>query len=678
MSRVTGNSSWRRGWIAVGVTLATATIGLPELSLNCAVDAATACFDAFESGVTAPADSCRDGAARWAWLAVRTPWVERRAALVLEELATRWAVARYVDAAVGVLDDDAVAQAYEALEPASERVAEGSRRLRMDDLGAPVGVPHAGRLAFSVGDRKSLDAHAFSYGAHDVAKHAIAAALTEARGDRAIRLAEHYHGQPNTDLRVVVGALDCMSTEPKSHELLVEVQAGRAEKRSANFVRNYGEVRVVLEACARLRHVSAPPLPTEEGAGKLDRYEQRMALGLRRWADECEPGHLAGHPSGAMGPCRSNQRTAALLADVDTALSGQGPLRYRLELLALVTPWFDDPRRLARIARPHNAERSHLDRLPWAIDEWVWSEGAGEPFVMADAYDAAASRLAEMAVSGDPDKELVTLAAVMRMQAARGHALVGHAERAEDSLAGALVELSPMKGQAQLARSSLAWVLGDRKRALDALEPGAIRSPVDRAAVRLQRAQLLLPDAKAAQTELLAARADAAGDPVLVDRIRWWLAATGWTDANGAQPGDAEALPLIGALVGVTPEVRAAKTSAALAVWQSWTTSPPAAMRANRMRAMRARGVAARLSLAPVLMLAAKLAPPVKAERWLDAFFAIDAGRVPIAYECWLRQLAARGRGDDAAASRWLERFQYLMRLTHDSERAELWRAAGI
>lgn len=673
--------STRAYGIAAGVLGVTLVVGLPELSLNLTVDAGRACFDAFASAASPPDEACRATAKRWSWLASRTPWVRRRAGLVLEELDARWNVEAYVEAAVGALDDEAAARAFEGLDAARERVERGSQRLRLDELGEPMGLPHPGRLAYFVGDRRALDAHAFTFGAHDAAKHAIAAVLAEGRGERAIRLGEHYHGQPNTDLRVLVGALDCMSKEPKPDDLLREVETSRAAKRTANFVRNYGEIRVVFEACARLRRNPPPPAPTETGAGELDRYEQRMALALRRWADECEPSHLEPRSKGAMGPCRASPRVAALLTDVETKLSAAEPLRYRLELLAVVAPHFDDGRALARLARPRNAERSHFDRLPWTIDEWLWSDGQGEPYVMPEAFEAAASRLAEMAVAGDPDKELVTLAAVMRMHAARGFALVGRADKAEDALDGALVELAPLKGQQQLARSSLLWVLGDTTNALLALKPEELGAPLDRAAVRLQRAVLLLPEVKMAQAELLAARADAGEDPVLVDRIRWWLAATGWTDTSLTAPRDGEALPLVGDLAGVTPEVRAAKTSEALGVWQAWTEAAaarPESMRTLRRKAMRARGAAPRLSLAPTLMLAARLAPQDKAERWLDAFFILDAERVPVAYQAWVRYLAARGRGDKAAASRWRERFRTLMGFAHDPQRAELWRAAGI
>ncbi len=659
----------------------TATFVLPELSLNCAIDSATACFAQFESGTEAPDESCREHAVHVAWLARQAPWVHRRAALVLEELEARWAVARYVDAAVGLLDDEALERAYEPLETARERVEHGSGRLRLDELGPPIATPNAGRLAFALGDRQGLDAHAFSYGAHDVAKHAIASALLEGRGARAIRLAEHYHGQPNSDLRTLVGALDCLSQEPKPVAPLLEVEASRAAKRTANFSRNYGGVRVVLEACARWQNSTPPPLPSDAGAGELDRYEQRMALGLRRWADECDPGHLGLANGNAMAPCRSSVRVASLLSDVEGKLSGSEPLTYRLELVALLTPWFDEGRRLLRLARPLRSERSPFERLPWSIDEWVWGDGAGEPFVMPEAYDAAASRIAELAVAGDVDKELATLAAVLRMQAARGYALVGKAAQAEAALAGALVELSPLKGQSQLARSSLAWVLGDTARALSALEPLALGSAGDRAAVRLQRGQLLLPDVKSAQAEFRLALSDAAGVPVLFDRIRWWLAATGWQDLNLPLPSDPQAWPRVGLLTGVSPAVRATKTSDALAVWQAWTTqaaAAPESMRVSRLRALHARGVAPRLSLAPTLMLAAKLAPPDKAERWLDAFFAFDAERVPVAYQAWVRYLAAHGRGDEAAAATWRARFRTLMGYANEPGRAELWRAAGI
>lgn len=671
--------------LALGLSAVMLLIGLPELSLNRTIDEARSCFESFEKGPTAPDDACAERAERWAWLALRTPWVRRRAQLILEEVHARWAVARYVDALVGELDDSLVAGRYEEVERAAARFEGGSARLRLDDLGAPLPAPRAGRLAAFYGDRRTLDAHAFEQDDHDVEKAAIAGALLEADTNRAIRLAEHYHGRPNTDLRVLVGALDCMATEPRSEGPLVEVARGRAAKRSANFLRNFGDARVVLEACARVRRSPVPPLPEEGNAGRLDRFEQRMALALRRWANECDPGHVVPSPAGAMAPCRNSPRAARRIEEVTLRLSGATSLRYRLELVALIAPAFDDGPAFLRVARPHGAtERSHLDRIPWEIDEWLGFASSDEPFVLPSAFEAAASRIAEFAAAGDPDKELATLSAVMRLLAARGWAMIGDASRAEAALEGGLVELEPMKGQAQLARSSLAWVLGKPDAALRVLRPEEIGAPFDRAAVRLQRAVLLLPDVNESERELRASLRDL-GDSTqssasvdLAIRARWLLIAIGATDPSLPEPADSEVPPMVGALAGMSPEVRAGKAARALGSWQTWLSAPEAERRALRYRAMKGRGTAPADSLFAHLLLGARLAPPDRAERWLDAFFAVDAQRVSRAYEAWLRYAAARGRGDEAAAATWRGRFVELARRRHDPERAELWRAAGI
>lgn len=680
MSR-SGRAAWWRGLARAGLLAlgATSVVALPEAAFNRGLDVGAACFVAFERGAAPPDESCRASGRRWLGLASRAPWIRRRATLALEELDARWAVASYVDAAVGLLDDDALAARWSALDGSREAIEAASGRLRMDDLGPPLPIPSGGRLAFSVGDRHSLDEHAFSFDAHDVEKHALRAALVEGRPERAIRLAQHYHGRPNTDLRVLVGALDCMAKEPHAEAPLLEVESGRAGKRTANFARDFGDVRVVVEACARLRRGPVTPPPATSNAGELDRFEQRMALALRRWADECDPGHVTPSTPGAMTPCRASERTRARIAEVLERLASSSPLAHRLELVALVTPWFDESAPLVRLARPHNAERTPVDRVPWAIEAWLASDGPAEPYVMPTAYAAAASRLAEMAVAGDPDKELVTLAAVMRVRAARGFAFVGERAKAEEALEGALVELAPLKGQAQLARSSLAWLLGDVATARRVLEPAAIGAPRDRAAVRLQRAMLLLPDVKSAREELVAARVEAAGDPELVDRCRWLLAALGVHDDSSPAPPDPERIPVIGELAGMSPEVRAAKTTDALAVWRAWLAAgDPAALRATRYRALGVRGAAPRDSLVAHLLLGAGLAPADRAERWLDAFFAFDAVRLPVTEEVWLRYVVSRARGDEPAAKRWRERFDLLAALAHDPSRAELWRIAGL
>jgi len=671
--------------VASGVGAVMLVVGLPELALNRTLDVARACFETFERGPTPPDDPCTERAERWSWLARRTPWVKRRAELVVEELHARLAVARFVDAAVGSLEDEELESRFRALESAATELEKGSARLRLDELGPPMSAPRPAHLAAQLGARRILDAHALSQTAHDVQKHAIAGALLEANTARAVELAAHAHGHANKDLRVLAGALDCLAKEPHSEASLVEVASTRAAKRTANFYRNYGDARVVLEACARLRGTAAPPPPTEDDAGKLDRFEQRMALALRRWADECDPGHVVPSAPGAMAPCREGARASRALTDVRTRLGERVPLAYRLELIALLAPAFDDGRALLRLARPQGgAERSHLERLSWAIDEWVSSEGSDEPYVMPRAYDAAASRVAELAAAGDPDKELATLAVVLRMKAARAHALIGDGARAEEALEGALVELAPLKGQAQLARSSLAWLLGKLDAALTALDPAAIGAPADRAAVRLQRAVLLLPDVKLSEAELRAALVDLGAGASslaateLATRVRWWLVALGGADASLPAPVDAEATPSVGLLAGMPPEVRATKHAVALGIWQTWLAAPETAHRELRYRALRARGDAPRDALAASLILGGKLAPSAKVERWLDAFFALDAGRIPLSYQAWLRHVAAQARGDRVAATTWRARFDALARLANHPAQAELWRIAGL
>ncbi|MBM4376356.1 MAG: hypothetical protein FJ095_14845 [Deltaproteobacteria bacterium] len=670
----------RRGLVVTAVlaSAATGVVALPELALNRGVDVASVCFEAFERAESAPEESCRASARRWLSVAARIPWTARRATLAEEELDARWAVARYVDAAVGRVDDEALAGAWKPIDEAREALLAGTARLRFDDLGRPLPLPNDGRLAFQLGDRRALDEHAFAFVHHDVEKHAIRAVLVEGLPERAIRLAEHYQGRPNTDLRVLVGALDCMSKEPRPNDLVVEVEGGRAAKKTANFARDFGEVRVVLDACSRLRGTPAIPPPTEQTAGSLDRFEQRAALALRRWPDECDPAHVTPSTPRAMEPCRGSERNRARVQAVLERLASPDPLAYRLELVALVAPWFDEASPLTRLARPRPAERSATDRIPWSIDEWLDRHDPAAPFVMPRAYAAAASRLTEMALAGDPDKAVATLAGVMRMHAARGFAFTGDAARASEALEGALVELAPMKGQAQLARSSLAWLLGDLARAVAVLEPTTVGTPRDRAAVRFQRALLLLPDVEASKAELTLARVDAVNDPVLADRCRWFLAALGVFDASVLAPADADALPTIGALAGVSPDVRAGKTSRALGVWRAWLESHEARRRALRYRALEARGHAPHESLVAHLLLGAKLAPAGREERWLDAFFALDAVRLPVTEEVWWRYVVARARGDSLAAERWRKRFDLLANLAFDPARAELWRVAGL
>jgi hypothetical protein len=650
--------------------------------LNRAIDLGRSCFDRFANGAAAPEPACKHSVRRRLWLPLRTPWTKRDAIIVGEELEVRWAIAAYVDAAVGALSTDSLRARFADVLSAQQQVEKGTGRFRLDVLGPPIPAPEPGELAFLVGDRRALDERAFDWTQHYTERHAMAAALLENRAARALRLAEHYHGRPNTDERIVVGALECLAKDA-SYDVharalgpVIEVEHGRARKRDANFERNFGDARVVIEACSQLHGKAAPEIPTTGPAGKMDRYEQLMALRLRHWADECDPQHLPGKNGNVMQQCRQDEATATNLEHVERKLEGEEPLRYRLELVALMVPAFDEAPPILRLMRSRNAERPHTARVPWTIDEWIERDGPDEPFLPPHVLDAAAARLGELAVAGDTTKDLTTLAAVLRMRAAKGYAQRGDVARAEAALAAGLVGLAPLKGQAQLARSSMEWLLGRHDRAIAILDAASVSSAADRARVRLQRAQLLLPDKKAALVDLLAAKQDAQGDADLTERIRWLLLAAGYEDGSVSQPSDPLAAPRLGEKLGVSPQVRAQKMNEAIAIWQSWLAAPE--LRVSRYRAYRARGDAPRESLAAYLLAASRLAGDGDAERWLDAFFAIDATRVPLVHQAWIRHLAARWRGDETAAAAWHTRFTSLMRLANDPRRADLWLAAGI
>ncbi len=555
----TASGAKRRATVRARVALGVALVGalafiLPGASLTVAVDRARACFERVERGVVG---DCSRAGGPWLWLPERVPFTRREAQLVREELAARAAVARYVEAAVVTLDGDEMARRFDAVVSAATLLEAGTGQLRLDVLGRSMPTPEPGEVAYAVGDFRTLTDRAFSWTQHYTEKHAIFAALAAGDTVRALRIGKHYEGRPNSDERVLLGALACIDGRyDRAIEHVAEVVRSRQDKRHANFSRNYGDARIVLVACARLAGKSPPDEPEVGDAGEIERAlrEVVLAASLRhaRPRRACDAGDR---------DCDAAQETDAFARTVKLLTSG-APVTHRLALVALVASHLEEGAELARAASPPGGEAPLVDRLPWSVDAWTGAT-AREPFVPAEHFARAARHAAELAGQRGPTLagqraaelggqrgaqsgaeltgELARLSGALWLMAARGYALGGEAPKSQSALEIALIALKPSSHRAQLVRSSLASVLGEREAPQGALRAEGAGAPeLSRGTESLAEARLEAlrargtapPEPRLAGTWLALSRL--AGDPKRTER---------WLDALTAFDAERLALP---------------------------------------------------------------------------------------------------------------------------------------
>ncbi|MBI4703627.1 MAG: hypothetical protein HY744_21155 [Deltaproteobacteria bacterium] len=692
----------RSGWLKAGMALLVAAIGIaPVASLEIGVRRARACFAPIEEprGAALPDSTVH---ARWLALSRRAPWTRRPAELLGEELAARYAVARYRDAAIGLPDRAALRERLRAVTEAAAAVRAGTGRLRLDELGPPLGAPDPGALAASVGDLGSLDDGALDWTAWEVSEQAMEAALLRADLGRAIRLAQHYAGRPDPDQRLRVGALLCAGgRHERGIEEIASVERERAEKRHANMARNFGQAHVLVEACAARGGLAPPPVPADDaGAGELDCRDRLAALRLR----VAERG--AGCRVGDAGCARAVPVARAVAALLDSLSSGRD-VPYRLELVALIAPLYVQAADLATLGRARGGEPEPEWRAPLTIWRMVERGAPDEPFVPPERL----VRAAEHARGLDPPAAgLDPLVAAWMLRAAAGMAAGGAPgearERAEALAAQGARLLVPAAAAlaAPLAASSVRYLAGDADGALRSLDealggaPAAGRELLGPelagllAAVHVQRAEILVglrrPEAAAAARQAMDV-ARAVGQTSLAERAAWLALAVSPpgaptlsepSAAAGRDSRGPDELLILGGLPPVGPpdadggdaKARGVRLARVLGFWQSWLAAPSAARRAARYAAMRSRGDAPAASAAYLLLAGRLVDRPEEIEPWLDAFFALDARRGRLRTYAFARAEAARWRGDGQAEALWRGRHRALERLAQDPDLADL------
>lgn len=118
--------------------------------------------------------------------------------------------------------------------------------------------------------------------------------------------------------------------------------------------------------------------------------------------------------------------------------------------------------------------------------------------------------------------------------------------------------------------------------------------------------------------------------------------------------------------------------SALLSLWNVARVAPADERRALRYMLLRARADSAASPLAELELVADLLGDQGDREIWIDAFTAIDARVMSRRSFTWLRSMAARWRGDEAAAARWKRAYDALCEVASDPARAEIARFLGI
>jgi len=650
---------------AVGVFAA------PVLSLRAALGASRACFAA-ERAPRGPAlPSCAPHVRDYDF-ATPFPWTHHDATYHAEELLVRDAVARYMNAAVGDPDPARLAAESAGALRVQRLVERGSRRVSFEELGPAIAAPNLGDLAARWGDRGALVDGLAAHPRWDVRLAVLEAALLEADFEEVERVAlELADADPReADLRAATGAALCVVGAREGLALLETIPDKRAEARSANIQRDYGEVLAVLESCARALDEKAPPRPTRTHAGRVDVEETVLATELRTLPPE---------------------RLEGVLETIAIRLGSAGrgvDARFQLGRATLLAGYLarhaaPDPTRVAELVAAGELAGEGALAPSRITARTLLDEGTPlaptVPLAWLDRAPDALAALTERAPDEATRSTLARASASLALVAAIEHARLGDPE-----LAVALVDRAARGGaidreEATLAAASAAWIAGDPSIAIERItadfpngsEPTtpdvAIALATLSALAHASRGQVERARTEAERLDALAARAE---DPAIAIDARWTAAALAAPRAAPANASPASASPTkLLAWTGMADPAARWRERAPHAI-----ASTLAAVRAARglsdeeRRAFRytfagLRGDAPAL-LVPFALAAGELLGPgashAAAETWLDAALAREARRLPLRTIAFARSVAAHARGDTESAALWEERLAVL------------------
>lgn len=691
-------------------------IAIPEALLERGTKQALACFSKYAEPRGLASPSCND-AAKLLRIPRRIPWTANRAWFRLEEHGVRLAHNEYVDAAVGKPNHDALRLAAEAIEHQESVVTNGTKRLKMAELGPSVGAPDLGREADEVGDRQTLLERGEQWFNWRVRLSTLRKALVAGDLEKTKALAKRYAVDDpyDPDLRTAVASILCMGPDPeKGASMLASMQADRATRRYEGLSRDYGEVRALLMACLAKRSLPPPPLPAETSAGTADAVEQRAVLRLRL----------------ANTPAAETSRTLAIATVVRLLDGGPRNPGARLALLAaLVSSSSDlDVAKLVHYSKPQFDESPLLPSTARTATDWVNDHrppaGESEPpaILPGTTYLVAAHTIETLlqkldqdgdkpeakdtkdAEDGDAEpvdkdkqrKDLLKIRGAFLLEAAASLTRDGAMDEALKAIDDAGQVLGLHTHERSLLRSNVFWLSGDREKALNAIEydGGSIHSgttdPRLTAVMSLQNAELALSLGKTDVAKRLVKLDEKAlkTAPYLYARMRWMEAVLGEFRAD---PPTMETLlmpqpfPSAGFAHPNGPwhageeDKRRGLLDRALAPWVGLAEAGPELRRAGRWAAMRSRGDAPPW-LALHAHLASRLLQPTEGdvEVWLDALLALDERRFSLRSYAFARAEAARMRGDMATAATWDGRFRTLCKLAAEVPHYEFTRMLDI
>ncbi|MEP7124410.1 MAG: hypothetical protein ABJE95_26010 [Byssovorax sp.] len=690
--------TWRsRARTAWWILLAAAIVGaaVPSVLLEIGTRRARACIASYAEPRGPALPDCR---AEMKWFATpsRIPWTAIPARYRAEELGARIAIAEYTDALIGHPDRAAIDAAARRIEASAKSLADGSRRLGLEELGRTVGAPDLGRTAEIYGDRGTLLARFDDFPEWHMRLRALESAWMEGDVARAQTIAARYaeFDPRDDDLRTAVAATLCLGdAKARGIALLSSVQSDRAAQRHESWSRNWGDERAAMVACSARAKVPPPAAPERGDGGQGDAIEARSALRLR----------LLGEPGpAAQGRGEVDAATMTLLREARSPGA-----RVRL-LAALIEIREDlDPKEIAELAAPRGdgGEPPIVPSPARTAIDWLEAHRGLEPSVPGATLRSSAAKIRALSthagLSRDEARAIRAAAGAMTLEAARALALEGSGEAAAATIAEDTGDALPNEAARALQRSSAWYVAGNAERALAALNATSDVGAADQAVARevrvaaaIQRAELLASLGRkdeAAKAAILADElAPTAGSRALDAHARWTRLALARPPFASQRPGeaavvgDARAWPWVG-LTGrptswLVPEAEAATPlGRALAFWDAAAAASPEQRRALRYAAIDHRGDAP-LAAAAYYAVASELLKPGEGdvEIWLDVFSATDARRLPLRTYAWLRAESARFRGDPASAARWTTRLRALTAVTADPAKAEIARYLGL
>lgn len=620
------------------------------------------------------------------------------ATYLAEELWSRLMMAHYENASVG--DPSFAAQEATAarVDEAQTTVEKGSQRLTFEDLGELVPAPHLGKMAQSLGDRRTLLARYDENGLWSVRVAILRAGLLEGDLPRVEKIARRYldWDPRDADLRTTMAAAFCLGSDPaRGLELFTRVPTDRAERRYAGIQRNFGEVAAVMEACAARAGVDAPTPPPTGSAGIADAEEARLFTDVRLAKE---------------GPLREQAIDRALrrLEEGDlVAGSMPRPRRARLMLIGLIVA--RDPRvgkeggpldvakLTALLAPPAGTEPPPISLAIRPGDVWLEPQGL-EPELSFEDAERALRRLVELfRDTKAPGQERALAGAAARIAIADRirRARLGAPDASQDLLwiapgAAALhndaPDPAPLAEELALFEDSLAYVRDGGPSARFDAPPAPTVATAATPAVMAGRwlVHALARAERGGAGALEAAReavrlAGTSGDLAVRFEARMLALALG--DAPPREPRPMLAAALVPAWIGAADPTERwlsmgkPASDVAIDAFATALALDPEGQRAFRYDLLRRRGDLPAFFL-PSLLVAQKLLPDgrdaTSQEAWLDAYTALDLGRFALTYTAWSRARAARIRKDPSAEAAWTDRLGKLRAWQSEPQNAEI------